>query len=90
MFSPLLSGRELSGDVLAQLWLAGSAFMLVGVVIVLCVRPDPREIARIISSRAGEDVVEGPPAPLRELLRRPASSLPCWGRRRASGSWSGS
>ena len=71
VFSPLLSGRELSGDVLAQLWLAGSAFMLVGVAIVLCVRPDPREIARIISSRAGEDVVEGPPAPLRELLRRP-------------------
>ena len=71
VFSPLLSGRELSGDVLAQLWLAGSAFMLVGVAIVLCVRPDPREIARIIASRAGEDVVEGPPAPLRELLRRP-------------------
>jgi MFS family permease len=71
VFSPLLSGRELSGDVLAQLWLAGSAFMLVGVGIVLCVRPDPREIARIISSRAGEEVVEGPPAPLRELLRRP-------------------
>ena len=71
VFSPLLSGRELSGDVLAQLWLAGSAFMLVGVVIVLCVRPDPREIARIISSRAGEDVAEGPPAPLREMLRRP-------------------
>ena len=41
VFSPLLSGRELSGDVLAQLWLAGSAFMLVGVAIVLCVRPDP-------------------------------------------------
>jgi MFS family permease len=71
VFSPLLSGRELSGDVLAQLWLAGSAFMLLGVGIVLCVRPDPREIARIISSRAGEEVVEGPPAPLRELLRRP-------------------
>jgi MFS family permease len=71
VFSPLLSGRELSGDVLAQLWLAGSAFMLVGVAIVLCVRPDPREIARIISSRAGEEVVEGPAAPLRELLRRP-------------------
>ena len=71
VFSPLLSGRELSGDVLAQLWLAGSAFMLVGVVIVLFVRPDPKEIARLISSRAGEDVVEGTPAPLRELLRRP-------------------
>jgi MFS family permease len=71
VFSPLLSGRDLSGDVLAQLWLAGSAFMLVGVVIVLFVRPDPKEIARLISSRAGEDVVEGTPAPLRELLRRP-------------------
>jgi MFS family permease len=71
VFSPLLSGRELSGDVLAQLWLAGSAFMLVGVVIVLFVRPDPKEIARLISSRAGEDAVDGTPAPLRELLRRP-------------------
>ena len=60
VFSPLLSGRELSGDVLAQLWLAGSAFMLVGVVIVLCVRPDPREIARIISSRGRRGRRRGP------------------------------
>ncbi len=71
VFSPLLSGRALAGDVLAQLWLAGSGFMLVGLVIVLFVRPDPRVIATLISARDGQEVVERPPAPLRELLARP-------------------
>jgi len=69
VFSPLLSGRELAGDVLAHLWLAGGGFMLVGLVIVLCVRPDPRRIAALVSGE--DDAPDGPAAPLRELLARP-------------------
>jgi MFS family permease len=72
VFSPLLSGRELSGDVLLQLWLAGSAFMLVGLVIVLCVRPDPKRIADLIAGPDAAAQAEARPAgSLREMLRRP-------------------
>ena len=42
VFSPLLHGKQLDGDALAPLWLAGSGFMLVALVLVLMVRPDPR------------------------------------------------
>jgi MFS family permease len=70
VFSPLLSGRDLDGDSLALLWLAGSAFMLVGLVLVLFVRPDPKRIAELLA--VGTPAAEPrPPAPLRELLGRP-------------------
>ena len=42
VFSPLLHGKDLDGDALAPLWLAGSGFMLVALVLVLMVRPDPQ------------------------------------------------
>jgi predicted MFS family arabinose efflux permease len=73
VFSPLLSGRELAGDVLAQLWLAGGGFMLVGLGIVLCVRPDPRRIAMLIAAPEDSYDHDNTPAAasLRELLRRP-------------------
>jgi len=70
VFSPLLSGRELDGDSLALLWLAGSAFMVVALVLVLCVRPDPRRIAELLA--AGTPAAEPrPPALLSEIVRRP-------------------
>jgi MFS family permease len=70
VFSPLLSGRELDGDSLALLWLAGSCFMLVGLALVLFVRPDPRRIAELLA--VGTPAAERrPAAPLRELLGRP-------------------
>ena len=69
VFSPLLSGRDLDGDSLALLWLAGSAFMVVGLVLVLFVRPDPKRIAELLA--AGTPAAEPrPPAPLKEILRR--------------------
>ena len=82
VFSPLLSGRELDGDALALLWLAGGVFMLVALAIVLCVRPDTKRIAELLATdapaggaatlaagaRATPPVAA--PAPLRELLRR--------------------
>jgi predicted MFS family arabinose efflux permease len=71
VFSPLLSGRDLEGDVLARLWLAGSAFMLVGLAIVVCVRPDPKRIAALLAGPEGERAALRPAAPLREVLRRP-------------------
>jgi MFS family permease len=69
VFSPLLSGRDLDGDALAPLWIAAGGFMLVGLVLVLSVRPDPRRIAMLLAAHEGEE--HGPAAPLGELLRRP-------------------
>jgi MFS family permease len=69
VFSPILSGRELDGDALAPLWLAAGGFMLVGLVLVLSVRPDPRRIAELLDT--GRDGPAPPAAPLREILRRP-------------------
>jgi len=76
VFSSLLAGRSFDGEALAPLWLAAGAFMLVGLALVVAVRPDPREIGAAIA-RAGRDEADGPddaaepePAPLRELLGR--------------------
>src|SRR5215212_9216538 len=69
VFSPLLADRDLDGDALAPLWLAAGGFMLVGLALVLAVRPDPRRIAVLLAAHEGEE--QGPAAPLGELLRRP-------------------
>lgn len=69
VFSPLLSGKDLDGDALAPLWLAGGGFMLVGLALVSAVRPDPREIARLLGNE--DPLVARTAAPLRELLGRP-------------------
>ncbi|HEU4450544.1 MAG TPA: MFS transporter [Gaiellaceae bacterium] len=69
VFSPLLSGRDLDGDSLALLWLAGSGFMVVALALVVFVRPDPRRIAELLAT--GTPAAERrPAAPLREILRR--------------------
>ena len=47
VFSPLLAGRDLDGDALSTLWIAASGFMIVGLAIVLTVRPDPKRIAEL-------------------------------------------
>ena len=68
VFSPLLAGKELDGDSLAPLWLAGSGFMVAALVLVLMVRPDPRKIADLLHTG------EPPPStavPLREIIKRP-------------------
>jgi MFS family permease len=69
VFSPLLSGKDLDGDTLAPLWLAGGAFMIVGLGLVSAVRPDPRRIAQLLGNEGGD--VDRTGAPLRELLARP-------------------
>jgi len=87
VFSPLLAGRDLDGDALSTLWIAASGFMIVGLAIVLAVRPDPKQIgelraqadaARLPDPDPEPAVVPPPPSaiststtPIRELVRRP-------------------
>ncbi len=69
VFGPLFAGKHLDTDALVVPWLAGAGFMVIGLFLVLLVRPDPREIALAISAGSDEPVA-GPVAPLREILRR--------------------
>ena len=71
VFSPLLSGRELDGDALAPLWLAGGGFMIVGLVLVLSVRPDPRDIARMLEHGDATPPPVTKAASIKEMLGRP-------------------
>src|SRR5215216_7448695 len=68
VFSPLLHGKELTGDALAPLWLAGSGFMVVALVLVLMVRPDPRRLADILGTG---DPPPDASVPLSRIVRRP-------------------
>jgi MFS family permease len=68
VFSPLLAGKELDGDALAPLWLAGSGFLVVALVLVLFVRPDPKDIAELLHTG---DPPPDTAVPLREILLRP-------------------
>jgi MFS family permease len=82
VFSPLLAGRDLDGDALSVLWIAGTVFMVVGLAIVLAVRPDPKRIAELLAqgdddpappppAPPGPAAIKAPTTPIRELLRRP-------------------
>jgi MFS family permease len=68
VFSPLLHGKHLDGDALAPLWLAGSGFMLVALVLVLMVRPDPKRIAELLHTGDPAPATE---VPLRQIITRP-------------------
>jgi MFS family permease len=70
VFRPLFAGKELDTDALVIPWLAAGGIMAVGLVLVLLVRPDPRTIAQALH-HADPEAGTGPPAPLREILRRP-------------------
>jgi MFS family permease len=69
VFSPLLADRELDGDALGILWSAAAGFMVVALVLVLFVRPDPKRIAEALAP--DRVAPEGPAVPLRQILRRP-------------------
>jgi MFS family permease len=74
VFRPLFAGKDLELDTLVVPWFAAAAMAIVGVVIALLIRPDPRTIALELQAagHVGEEpVVRTPPAPLREILRRP-------------------
>lgn len=68
VFRPLFSGKDLDADALVVPWLVAGAIMLVGLTIVLFVRPDPQKIAFAIG---GSRPLDGSRAALGELVRRP-------------------
>jgi MFS family permease len=70
VFSPLLAGRDLDPDALVLPWVAAAGFMVLGLLAVLAVRPDPRRIAELLALQDEPRPVQ-PAAPLSELLRRP-------------------
>ena len=70
VFSPLLSGKDLTGDVLGTLWLAAGGFMVAALAIVCFVRPDPKRIGELLEHGEARDR-DSQAAPLGTLLRRP-------------------
>jgi MFS family permease len=68
VFGPLFAHRAIDAQGLVGPWLVGIPFMIVGLVIVSFVRPDPKEIA---ASYPEERVEPSTAVPLREMLRRP-------------------
>jgi MFS family permease len=68
VFRPLFAGKELDADALVVPWLVGGGIMLVGMAIVLLVRPDPQKIAFAIGGHVQHDGSRA--APLSEIVRR--------------------
>ena len=72
VFRPLFAGKDFELDTLVIPWFVASAMALVGLILALNIRPDPRTIALELGSAAGEeprDVASA--APLAEILHRP-------------------
>jgi MFS family permease len=74
VFRPLFAGKDLELDTLVVPWLAAGAMCVIGLIIALTIRPDPRTIA-LENARSG--LAPGSPAsdeeaePLGQILRRP-------------------
>lgn len=68
IFRPLLSGKELELDALVLPYLAAAGIMVVGLALVLSIRPDPKRIAELIGGETGRPA---PARPLPEILRAP-------------------
>jgi MFS family permease len=74
VFRPLFAGKDLELDTLVVPWVAAGAMCVVGVIVALSIRPDPRTIA-LENARAGlaagrvasDETAE----PLGQILRRP-------------------
>jgi MFS family permease len=71
VYTPLFANRDVAAEALTVPWLVAAGISVIAMVIVLCVRPDPRWIAEQISGESQGDTEEEEPAPLRELVRRP-------------------
>jgi MFS family permease len=72
VWGPLFAGKDVELDTLVVPWFAAAGMALVGMVIALAIRPDPRTIALELQTAERQTGVETrPPAPLREILRRP-------------------
>ncbi len=74
VFRPLFAGKDFELDTLVVPWFVAAAMALVGLLIALNIRPDPRSIAlELQASGSVEEVAAAtaPAAPLREILMRP-------------------
>ena len=71
VFRPLFAGKDFELDTLVIPWFVASAMALVGLIIALNIRPDPRTIALQLQEEDTDDAPIAPAAPLREILRRP-------------------
>ncbi len=71
LFGPIFAGRHLAPEELMVPWLATGGLMLVGLVLVLAVRPDPLQIAKLMEPPRAADAPAEHAAPLRELVKRP-------------------
>lgn len=68
VFMPMLQGS--ATQLPAAPWYGAAGFMLAGLLLVLCVRPDPRRIAEMMAAQTASGT-PAPAAPLKEILRRP-------------------
>jgi MFS family permease len=71
VFRPLFAGKDVELDTLVIPWFAAAAIAAVGVLVALLIRPDPRTIALELQLAEDNAAPAAPPAPLREILRRP-------------------
>jgi MFS family permease len=68
VFGPMFSGRDLTPHELVTPWLAAGAFTAAGLLLSFGVRPDPKVLSTRYAAPGSDDA---PPAPVREILRRP-------------------
>jgi len=74
VFRPLFAGKDFELDTLVIPWFAAAAMCVVGLVLALLIRPDPRSIALELQRAGlaeGEPHTTEPAAPLGQILRRP-------------------
>jgi MFS family permease len=75
VFRPLFAGKDLELDTLVIPWFAAAAMCVVGLLLALAIRPDPRTIAFALERSGLEPHEEAPAAepaePLGRILRRP-------------------
>src|SRR5918993_1506303 len=57
VFSPIFAGRQLDAEALVGPWLVSSLIALLGIGVVLCIRPDPKRIAELIAPPRPEGVL---------------------------------
>ena len=73
VFAPIFAGEGPEGSHNTTPWLVAAGFMLVGLVLVLNVRPDPQRIGALLARQARQGHPRSPQrsAPLTQILRRP-------------------
>ncbi|MCE3286931.1 MAG: major facilitator superfamily 1 [Gaiellaceae bacterium] len=74
VFRPLFAGKELELDTLIVPWFAAAAMCVVGLILTLAIRPDPRTVAFELERAGlapGAEPTTEPAAPLGQILRRP-------------------